>query len=267
MQRPGRSARRSRRSQRQRRGRRTRRDRPTPADAHGCPHDSPGTVLCPARHGSPTPSAGTTLDRSRTDPPADVRRGLGVEVSPCSGLVSGGLHPTRDPPGGWGRGRFTGGAGEGSFEPGEQVDDVGCFEDSVALPADVALTEDAGGLETVNGFAGAHLGSADQSCGAVDGDHRNTGQEVEQQFDRRVRSDPAESFPPSCIERFDSCRVGLGVVAGSVCGGGECAQPGAGHAPRVGTGVCETIALRSPLVDKALNARRCGRPADVLSGG
>jgi hypothetical protein len=50
---------------------------------------------------------------------------------------------------------------QGTFETGEQVDDIGCFEDSVALSPDVALAQDAGCFETVDGLAGAHLGSPD----------------------------------------------------------------------------------------------------------
>ena len=76
------------------------------------------------------------------------------------------------------------GTREGSFEAGEQVGDIGCFEDSVALSADVALTQHPGGFETVDGFACSHLGSSDQSCGAVDGDHRDAWQEVEEQLHR-----------------------------------------------------------------------------------
>lgn len=48
------------------------------------------------------------------------------------------LRSRRKPTGRCGRGRVTGGAREGSFEAGEQVDDIGCFEDPVALSADVA---------------------------------------------------------------------------------------------------------------------------------
>ena len=133
----------------------------------------------------------------------------------------------RNSTGRWCSGRVAGRTREGSFEAGEQVDDVGCFEDAVALSADVALAQDTGGFETVDGFAGSHLGSPDQSCGAVDGDHRDAGQEVEEQLDRRVGADSTELFPPSCIERFDLARVGLGVRTRSVCGGGERTQPGA----------------------------------------
>jgi hypothetical protein len=85
---------------------------------------------------------------------------------------------------GCGRRCVTGRAGEDSFKTGEQVDDVGSFKDPIALSADVALTKDAGSFETVDGLPGAHLVSADQPGGAVDGDHRYTGQEVEQEFDR-----------------------------------------------------------------------------------
>jgi hypothetical protein len=89
---------------------------------------------------------------------------------------SGGLHPTRNPAVRRSNGGVAGGARKGSFEAGEQVDDIGCLEDSVALPPDVALAQHSGGFETVDGFACSHLGSSDQSCGAVDGDHRDAWQ-------------------------------------------------------------------------------------------
>ena len=72
-------------------------------------------------------------------------------------------------------GGVTGGARKRSFGAGEQVDDVGCLEDSIALASDVALAQHVRRFETVDGFAGAHLGPADQTCRTLDGDHRNAG--------------------------------------------------------------------------------------------
>lgn len=67
-------------------------------------------------------------------------------------LVSGAPYATRKPTGRWCRCRVAGQAGEGSFEAGEEVDDVGCFEDPVTLSPDVALAKNSGCFETVDGF-------------------------------------------------------------------------------------------------------------------
>ena len=50
------------------------------------------------------------------------------------------------------------------------------------------------------------LGSLVESCGAVDGDHWDARQVVEEQLDRRLGADPVESFPPSRVERFNPQR-------------------------------------------------------------
>ena len=113
----------------------------------------------------------------------------------------------RNSTGRWCSGRVAGRTREGTFETGEQIDEVGCFEDAVTLSPDAALAQHAGSFESVDGFTGSHRGSPDQSCGAVDCDHRDTGGQVEEPLDRRVGADSTELFPPSCIERFDLARA------------------------------------------------------------
>ena len=72
-----------------------------------------------------------------------------------------------------------------TWEEPDDSDDC-CFEDSMALSSDVALAKDADGFEAGDGFAGAHIGSSDQSCRAFDCDHRDAGQDIEEQLDRRL---------------------------------------------------------------------------------
>lgn len=173
-------------------------------------------------------------------------------TGPLRSGVVGGACSARHPTGRCSCGRVARRACQGTFEAGEQVDDIGCFEDSVALPTDVALAQHSSGFETVDGFACSHLGSSDQSCGAVDGDHRDAWQEVEEQLDRRVRSDSTQLCPPSCIECLDPARVGLGVRTRSVCSGGERTQPSARTGGSLRTGRRTDVSKR-------------GEPGDVVT--
>ena len=63
----------------------------------------------------------------------------------------------------------------GALKTGEQIDDISGFEDAIALSPDVSLADNTRGLEAVDGLSGPHLGTPDQSCGALDGDHWDTG--------------------------------------------------------------------------------------------
>ncbi len=51
------------------------------------------------------------------------------------------------------RSGVSGGTCECTFEAREEADDVGCFEDPIALSADVTLAQDASCFETVDGVA------------------------------------------------------------------------------------------------------------------
>ena len=62
-------------------------------------------------------------------------------------------------------------------------------------------------------------------------------------------ADPAELFPPSCIERFDLARVGLGVGTRSVCSGGERTQPSARTGGAFGTVRGPDVSIRGETGD------------------
>lgn len=156
-----------------------------------------------------------------------ARRGLGVEGAACSGLVIGGMHPTRDTPGGCGRRCHRWGRARARSRP-EQVDDVGSFEDPIALSADVALTEDAGGFETVDGLPSAHLGSADQPAALSTS---ITGTPVRSSSNSSAAEFARTRGEPACVAQagggvsvgedpgealVDSFAPGLGQVAGNV---------------------------------------------------
>ena len=105
----------------------------------------------------------------------------------------------------------TGGACQGSFEAGEEVDDVGCFEDSIALAPDVALAQDARRFESVDRLTRAHLGPADQSCSALDSDHRDTREEIET-LDARWREQLGRVRANSAVELLLDLLPGVPVI-------------------------------------------------------
>ena len=114
---------------------------------------------------------------------------------------------------------------ECALEAGEQVDHVGSFEHAVALACNVALSEDAGGLESVDGLTGSHLRASDQPGGALDGDHWDAWEKVEEELDGRIGADSDEPLAPCGRERVDPSRVGVGVGARTCCRRSERAQP------------------------------------------
>ena len=169
-----------------------------------------------------------------------------------SGPFLDGLGPTRHATA-WRRcGRITGGTCQGAFEAGEEVDDVGRFEHSIALASHVALAQDAGVFEAIHRFAGAHLGPPDQACRTFDCEHRHTRQDIEQQFDRRVGADPPELFAPSCVECFDPFGVRPGVVARTMRSCRKRSKPRAGAG-----GALRTV--------RRTDVSECGEAGDVVT--
>ena len=169
-------------------------------------------------HGAAGPEVGNSASTCRSS-------SAGPQNSRASGSLSAALCSPRRVSDRCGRGGVSGRAGQGSLEPGEELDDIGCFEDPVALSSDVALAEHAGSFETVGGLAGAHLGPSDQLAALSTVMTGTPGRTSRRSSTARVGADPSELFAPSCVECVDPGRVGLGVVARSVCCGCERAKP------------------------------------------
>ncbi|MEZ5217747.1 MAG: hypothetical protein R2715_14455 [Ilumatobacteraceae bacterium] len=117
------------------------------------------------------------------------QRPSGSPGGPGGAAPAGWAPPWRCHRSGWAR----------SLESGEELDDIGCLEDPIALPPDVSLTKNPSSFETLDGFPGAHLGSSDQLCGTLDGDGWDPREDIEEQFDRRIGADASEllAYRPS----------------------------------------------------------------------